>query len=120
MNEHIEAIRIAVAGGASAEAKANGVIACRAILTALGAEPGKTIAVPGAPTPHPLANIDPGQALDLLIAKLTAALPKEGDRPNAAQSMAAVPASHGLRIAFVSPPQPRPTRARGPRRRRTP
>ena len=113
MQENLEAIRIAVANGATKEQKAHGAAACRAILAALGAEPGKPIAIPGAPGPHPLAGIDPGQALDLLIAKLTAALPKDDNKPSAPP---AAPDLRGLRIAFVAapgrqpPPRPRPGR----------
>lgn len=108
MDQQIEAIRAAVTEGATVEQKAHGAAACRAILAALGAEAGKPIAMPGAPVPHPLAGIDPGQALDLLIAKLTAALPKDGDKPAAATTATA---RRGLQIAFVAPPG----RAAGPR-----
>ena len=112
MNDQIEAIRAAVAADATAEQKAHGAAACRAILAALGAEPGKPIALPGAPVPHPLAGIDPGQALDLLIAKLTAALPKDDDKPSAPP---AAPVPRGLRIAFVAPPGRAPAPAGGAR-----
>ena len=119
MQDPIEAIRAAVAPDATAEQKAHGAAACRAILAALGAEAGKPIAMPGAPAPHPLAGIDPGQALDLLIAKLTAALPKDHDTPTAA-SAPAPPDPRGLRIAFVAPPPrqaPPPRAGRPPRRK---
>jgi len=53
MQEQIEAIRAAVAPDATADQKAHGAAACRAILAALGAEPGKPIAMPGAPVPSP-------------------------------------------------------------------
>ena len=110
MDDFIRAIHAAVADGATAEQKAHGAAACRAILAALGAETGKPIAVPGAPVPHPLAGIDPGQALDLLIAKLTAALSKDDDKPSAPVT-ASDP--RGLRIAFVAPPgRPAPRAAR--------
>ena len=111
MNE-IEVIRAAVGPDATAEQKAHGAAACRAILAALGAEPGKPIAMPGAPPPHPLAGIDPGQALDLLIAKLTAALPKEDAKATAAPT--AAPDPRGLRIAFVAPPNRPPAPMRVP------
>lgn len=114
MIETIEAIRAAVTDGATTEQKAHGAAACRAILAALEAEAGKPIAMPGAPTPHPLAGIDLGQALDLVIARLTAALPKEDDK--ASQAPATVPDPRGLRIAFVAPPprQAPPPRAARP------
>jgi hypothetical protein len=110
MEETFEAIRAAVADGATTEQKAHGAAACRAVLAALGAEPGKPIAMPGAPAPHPLAGIDLGQALDLLIAKLTAALPKD-DKASLPPTTA--PDPRGLRIAFVAPPG-RPAPVRGP------
>ncbi len=112
MQEQIEAIRAAVADGATDEQKAHGAAACRAILAALGAEPGKPIAMPGAPAPNPLAAIDPGLALDLWIAKLTAALPKDDDKPSAAP---AAPDPRGLRIAFVAPPPRQPAARPSPR-----
>ena len=113
MNDQFEAIRAAVADGATAEQKAHGAAACRAILAALGAEPGKPIAMPGAPMPHPLAGIDAGQALDLLIAKLTAALPKDDDKPSPPP---AAPDPRGLRIALVAPPGRQPARPPHPGR----
>ncbi len=116
MDVFLEAVRLAVADGATDEQKAHGATACRAILTALGAEPGKPIAMPGAPVPHPLAGIDPGQALDLLIAKLTAALPKDDGKPSAPP---AAPDPRGLRIAFVAPPGRQPPARPGPRPGRT-
>jgi hypothetical protein len=116
MQDLIESIRAAVAEGATADQKAHGAQACRAILTALDTEPGKPLAVANAPTPHPLAGIDPGQALDLLIAKLTAAIPKDDKSGAAAPQPAAPPPDRGLRIAFVTPPARRPT----PGRRRQP
>lgn len=117
MNELIEAIRAAVAEGATAEQKTIGAQACRTILTALDTESGKPLTVPGAPTPHPLSQIDPGQALDLLIAKLSAGLPKE-DQAATAPSVATVPRDRGLRIAFVTPPPRRLGPPGQPRRRR--
>lgn len=70
MNELIEAIRVAVTDGATAEQKATGAQACRTIIAALGAETGKPIVLPGAPKPHPLAALSFDQALDLVIARL--------------------------------------------------
>lgn len=46
MTEMIEAIRAAVADGATPEQKELGAQACRTILAALGAERGKTMAAP--------------------------------------------------------------------------
>ena len=114
MNDMIEALRVAVADGATAEQKVHGAIACRAILAALDAEPGKPIMLPGAPTPNPLANIDPSTALDLLIAKLTTAIPKDDSTPDPARS--AAPDRRALRIAFVAPPA---QSRRGPARRKS-
>jgi hypothetical protein len=100
MDQLLESIRAAVSGGASPEQKAAGAQACRAILAALEAEAGKPIPVPGAPAASPLGAIDPTQALDLLIARLRAALPAEGGDSQGT----AAPAPPGLRISLVSPP----------------
>lgn len=103
MVEMIEAIHAAIADGATDEQKAHGAAACRAILAALEAKAGRPIAMPGAPTPSPLAGIDPGQAIDLLIAKLSAMLPKEdGKAPTT--TAPATSARPPMRIAFVAPP----------------
>jgi hypothetical protein len=117
MMQLLEAVRIAVTPSATTDQKAHGAAACRAILAALEAEAGKPIAMPGAPPPHPLAGIDPGQALDLLIAKLTAALPKEDAQATTAPG--AAPDPRGLRIAFVAPTR-RPAAPAGARPGRTP
>jgi hypothetical protein len=107
MQEMIETIRAAVSDGATPEQKASGALACRTILAALDAEPGKAIALPGAPAPGPLAGIAPEQALDLLIARLSAIAEK---REAASAEAKAAPAAP-LRIAFVPPP-PRNASAR--------
>lgn len=117
MEELIEAIRAAVTSGANTEQKARGAHACRAILSALDAEPGKPLAVPNAPAPHPLAGIAPGQALDLLIAKLSAALPPEDKKADTGPGSAS-PVRPGVRIAFV--PVPTQPRALGASVRRAP
>ena len=103
MNEMIEAIRVAVAEGATAEQKAAGAQACRTILTALEVEPGKAIVIASAPAASPLAGMAPEQAMDLLIARLSALVPAEREEPP--------PAARPLRIAFVQPPA-RPKRTR--------
>ncbi len=105
MEQMIDSIRVAIADGATAEQKAAGAQACRTIMTALEAEVGKPIALAGAPTPGPLAGVSPDQALDLLIARLSAMVPAEraGEPAPATRKAARAP----LRIAFVQPP-PRP------------
>lgn len=113
MNELIEAIRTAVGENATAEQKTIGAQACRTILAALDAEPGKPLAVQGVPKPHPISQLDRGQALDLLIAKLSAGLPKE-DRPATAPNAPSPRHDRGLRIAFVTPPPRPPSRRRRP------
>ncbi len=99
MDEMIEAIRTAVTDGATADQRAAGAIACRTILTALEAEAGKALALPGVPPPSPLAGIAPDQALDLLIARLSAVAEKRS-----AAASGPPPPSKPLRIAFVQPP----------------
>jgi len=105
MDELLEAIRIAVTENATAEQKASGAKACRTILIALEAEPGKPFILAGAPSPNPLGAIDPPQALDLVIARLRAALPAE----DPAVATVRRPGPPGLRIALVRPP-PGPSR----------
>jgi hypothetical protein len=93
MNELLETIRIAAAEGATADQRAAGAVACKTIQTALEAAAGKPMAPPGVPAPSPLAGIDAGQALDLVIARLRAALPTEtAERKN-----------EPVRFAFVQP-----------------
>jgi len=100
MEEMIDAIRAAVQSGASSEEKVLGADACRTILAALEVEPGKAIALAGAPAPSPLAGISPDQALDLLIARLSTIAEKKASTANATPPTKAGP----LRIAFVQPP----------------
>lgn len=126
MTEMIEAIRAAVAESATPEQKELGAQACRTILAALGAEPGKTIAMPGVPQPHPLAGITADQALTLIIARLSAIV--EAKEAAAQEAASQGPAAQGAtrakevnvapqrpqaapQIAFVNP---RPTAARPP------
>lgn len=71
MNELIDAIRAAVAEGATPEQKAVGAQACRTILAALDAVPGKPILLPGAAPTRPLSGLSVDQVLDLAIARLT-------------------------------------------------
>ena len=72
MDNLIEAIRAALAEGATDEAKQTGASACRAILTALDAQPGQ----PLAPAPAnsnvfaALGKMDLNQLLDVVIARL--------------------------------------------------
>ncbi len=102
MDALLEYIRTAVADGASHDMKHRGAEACRKIIAALEAEPGKPLSIASAPAPHPLAGIDPEQALDMLIAKLAAALPTA--RRESSPAPAPVASAQALRIAFVSPP----------------
>ena len=87
----IESIRSAIAEGASAEARAAGADACRALLTVLGAQPGEPIVpatpIPQAPNP-PIAAIVAAirgvpreQLMDLLIAKLRTLVPADHATP---------------------------------------
>lgn len=100
MNHLIKDISTAVAADSTAEQKAAGALACRTILAALEAEAGKAIALAGAPAPGPLAGISPDQALDLLIARLSAI----AEKLSAPAAPSAKPETAPLRIAFVQPP----------------
>jgi len=72
----IDTIRQAVTDG-TPEQKTAGADACRTLLAALAAEPGRPLAPPQPPSPlDVLSKVDPGQALDLFIAKLRAAVPE--------------------------------------------
>jgi len=102
MSELIDAIRAAIAQGATAEQKAIGAQACRAILTALDAEPGKPLVLPGAPKPHPLSGITIDQALELDIARLTM-IANTRDAATAPKATTPQPQSQGSQLA----PQPR-------------
>src|SRR5579862_5801558 len=71
----IETIRTATAATATPEQKTAGAAACRALLSTFGAEPGKPLVPPRAP--HPLAHLaklPPDKLLDLVIAKVRAAV----------------------------------------------
>ena len=98
MDQLLESIRVAITQDASPEQKSAGAQACRAILAALEAEAGKPMAVGAVPPRSSLSGVDPTQALDLLIARLQAALPA-GDG-----AKAPAPERNGLRISLVSPP----------------
>lgn len=115
MDPMIEAIRAAVAEGATAEQKQVGAQACRTIMTALEAEVGRPIALAGAPAPSPLAGISPDQALDLLIARLSAMVPPERNAAPAAPTRNAERTP--LRIALVQPPPRRLPGQASPRRK---
>jgi hypothetical protein len=109
MHDLIDAIRAAVAEDATVEAKQAGAQACRTILAALETEPGQPLAdapaavaaSPGATAPaNPfaaLAGLDLDRALDLVIARLRAALPEE--------KRAGLSARPGMRIQLVPVPK---------------
>ncbi len=98
METMIEAIRVAVQSDASDEAKHQGALACRAILTALEAKPGEPLGAPSdASTTSPpigppqvaaiigaLRGMSPEQLLDLAITRLRAALPADATAPTVA------------------------------------
>lgn len=113
-NELLDELATALAEDATPEQKSRGAQVCRTILAALDTNVGKPLTVPNAPAPHPLFQLDPGQVLDLLIAKLSAGLPKD-EQSAAVPSTTAATRERGLRIAFVTPP---PKVSRTSRRRR--
>lgn len=112
MNELIEAIRIAVAEGATPEQKAIGAHACRTIGAALGAEPGTPIAMPGVLPSRPLAGLSLDQALDLVIARLSVVA---DEREKRSQIAATVAPQHGNPPGLRLPFTPVPTRVPSPR-----
>lgn len=106
MNELIEAIRAAIAEGATAEQKAIGAHACRTIGAALAAEPGAPIAMPGIQPSRPLAGLTVDQALDLVIARLSVVADEREKR-----SQAPVTPQRGKPPGLRLPFTPVPTRA---------
>jgi hypothetical protein len=111
----LRTIQVAVAESATAEQKVAGAQACRTIMTALEVEVGKPIVLAGVPAPSPLAGIAPDQALDLLIARLSAMVPPERSKEGATPPRNAERAP--LRIAFVQAP-PRGLPRQAPARRK--
>jgi hypothetical protein len=107
MHELIDTIHAALTEDATAEAKQAGAQACRTILAVLDAEPGKTLADVPSPAPavtsaNPfaaLAGLDLDHALDLVIARLRAAVPEEKQTTK--------PSAPGVRIQFVPVPKGR-------------
>ena len=96
MDELIESIRVACASDATDDTKQRGAQACRTILTALEANAGEPLAAPTPPTANAstvppgaqiaalvgaLKGMPPEQLLDMAIARLRAALPKETPAP---------------------------------------
>ena len=103
MNELIEAIRTAVAEGATTEQKAVGVQACRTIAAALGTEPGRPLVLPGVSPVQTTSRVSIDQVLDLMIARLSV-VAKENETqqspmptPSTAAQSTAV-ASRGLQL----------------------
>ena len=96
MHELIETIRAAVAEDATAEAKQAGAQACRMILAALEGEPNEPVPPAPANPLAALARLDLDRALDLVIARLRAALPEDkraalGERPGMRIQLVPVP-----------------------------
>jgi hypothetical protein len=91
MENLIESIKNALVSGASDEARAAGVQACRTILVALDTPAGVPMAAavqtpsePAAPLHAAVAalrGLPPDQLLDLAIARLKAALPPGSEAP---------------------------------------
>ncbi|MBE7450538.1 MAG: hypothetical protein HS111_17055 [Kofleriaceae bacterium] len=90
MEPALEALRAALADGATPDQRAAGVAACRAIIAALEATPGEPMPVAASPetataitAPISLAGLSLDQVLDLAIGKLRSMVP--ADRLAAAQ-----------------------------------
>lgn len=99
MNPLIDPINRALADDADAEARRAGATACRTLLAALEAEPGKEIMLPGAqPQPvSPLSTMSADQFFDVLIAKLKGLVDAKDDRPLTARTTSTAP----LRIPMI-------------------
>jgi hypothetical protein len=104
LDDLIASIRAAVVSGASADVRATGATACRSILTALEAQAGQPLtAAPSAAAASTLAgmlsafaSMPREQLLDLVIAKLRAALP-----PGTATAATGAPRFHLIQIPQV-------------------
>jgi hypothetical protein len=101
METQLDAIRAAVAADATEEAKAAGVAACRTILGALEARPHEPLVAAKQPADLIAAavslmrSVPAEQLLDLMIARLRAALPADQ----------AVSAVQRLHVPLVQLPQ---------------
>jgi hypothetical protein len=95
METLIEAIRVALLPDATDDAKHQGALACRTILTALETKEGEPLAKPSdtaaaqptlqvAAMVGALRALPPEQLLDLAIARLRAALPADTGTPTVA------------------------------------
>jgi hypothetical protein len=102
MVDFIEAIRVAIAPDATAEARATGATACRAILSALDATPDEAMsAAPVAAISQATAiigalrGVPPDQLLDLAISRLRSMLPDDAKiEPAAPLKFMHVPIRH--------------------------
>jgi hypothetical protein len=84
MESALETLRAALCDGATAEQRASGIAACRAMLAALEASPGQPLPVASATSNEPphgapvaLAGFTLDQVLDLAIGKMRSLLPPE-------------------------------------------
>ena len=93
MENLIESIKAALNPEATDDTREAGVVACRMILTALKATAGQPLAAPPVETPaQVVASMVRGmpmdQLMDLAIARLKAALPKDAEVPLATRTLA--------------------------------
>ena len=118
MQDLLEAIRVAMTDGATAEQKATGAQACQTILAALGAQPGRPIVLPGVPKPNPLSGLSIDQALELVIARLrtVADAREQADKQKQDDKQKPTAAPGGPQIPFVPAPS-KPSRPATPRKR---
>lgn len=98
MEDLVEKIRCALANSASTDDRRSGAAACRLVLAALEAEQGSPMTLPGEASRAPtIANIQPDQFFDLLIAKLKTMVDAKGAAPAPATRNAVGP----LRIPMI-------------------
>jgi hypothetical protein len=111
MQELIDVIRAAIATDATKDQKAAGVQACRTIAVALDTEPGRPLAILGAPSVPATSRVSIDQMLDLMIARLGVIAKDREEReerpalaaPPATASTATPPvASRGLRVPMAT------------------
>jgi hypothetical protein len=106
MNELIDHIRAAIAQGATPEQKAIGAQACRTILAALDAQPGKPIVLPGATPAQSTSRLTFDQALDLVIARLRTVADEHDKQIETATAVPSRNLPAGMRIPLMQPATP--------------
>ena len=89
INDLIEKIKRAVEPDAAGDVRQEGAAACRAILAALGAEPGQLLS--GLPPVRPQPGTAADQLMDLFIGKLRSMLPTDSQEVGRSEQALRIP-----------------------------